>query len=107
MVIRRARKSLWTVRRSITLDKFYLVEEEELVDLIATYYEIMMLQRDGIDNWSWHRESHRDILKERSPEATEGDLEDLEDMDFYDWVRADLENYVLAKESWNSYKFFL
>lgn len=31
-------------------DKFYLVEEEELVDLIANYYEMMKLQRDGVDN---------------------------------------------------------
>lgn len=33
------------------LDKFYLVEEEELIDLIATYYKMMMLERDGVDNW--------------------------------------------------------
>lgn len=78
------------------LDKFYLVEKEELVDLIATYYKMIMLERDGVDNWTWYGESRKDIIKERFPDATEGDLED---MDFYDCARADLENYVLAKES--------
>lgn len=78
------------------LDKFYLVEEEELIDLIATYYKMMMLERDGVDNWTWYGEGRKDIIKERFPEATE---EDLKDMDFYDCARADLENYVLAKES--------
>lgn len=78
------------------MDKFYLVKEEELIDLIANYYEMMMLQRDGVDNWSWYGESRKDILKENFPETTE---EDLEDMDFYDCARVDLENYVLAKES--------
>jgi hypothetical protein len=77
-------------------DKFYLVEEEELVDLIANYYEMMMLERDGADNWEWYGESRKDILKERFPEATE---KDLKDMDFYDCARVDLEKYVLAKES--------
>ena len=78
------------------LDKFYLVEEEELIELIANYYEVMMLEGDGVDNWIGYGESYRDILKERFPKATE---EDLEDMDFYDCARANLENYVLAKES--------
>lgn len=41
-------------------------------------------------------ENRKDIIKERFPDAIEGDLED---MDFYDCARADLENYVLAKES--------
>lgn len=78
------------------MDKFYLVEKEELVDLIATYYKMIMLERDGVDNWTWYGESRKDIIKERFSDATEGDLED---MDFYDCARADLENYVLAKES--------
>ena len=78
------------------LDKFYLVEEKELVDLIATYYKMEMLERDGVDNWEWYGESCKNILKERFPDATEGDLED---MDFYDCARADLKDYVLAKES--------
>ena len=78
------------------LDKFYLVKEKELVDLIATYYKMMMLERDGVDNWTWYGESRKDILKEKFLEATE---EDLKDMDFYDCARTDLESYVLAKES--------
>lgn len=62
-------------------DKFYLVEEEEeLVDLIANYYEMMMLQRDGVDNWPWYGESRKDILKENFPEATEEDLKDMDCM---------------------------
>lgn len=78
------------------LDKFYLVEEEELIELIANYYEVMMLEKDGAYGSPWYGESRRDILKERFPEATE---KDLKDMDFYDCARADLENYVVAKES--------
>lgn len=57
---------------------------------------MMMLERDGVDNWEWYGSSRKDIIKESFPEVTE---EDLEDMDFYDCARADLEKYVLAKES--------
>lgn len=77
-------------------DKFYLVEEEELIELIANYYKVMMLERYGVDNWSGYGRSKEDIIKEIFPEATEGDLEDL---DFYYCTRAELKNCVLVKKS--------
>lgn len=78
------------------MEKYYKINESELIDLLASRVELEALNAGGVDNWEWYGESRRDILKERFPDATEGDLED---MDFYDCARADLENYVLVKES--------
>lgn len=78
------------------MEKYYKIGESELIELLAGQVELETLNAGGVDNWEWYGESRKDILKERFPEATE---EDLKDMDFYDCARADLENYVLAKES--------
>lgn len=75
------------------MEKYYMVEENELIELLANAYEKIMLERDGVDNWTWYGEGRKDVIKERFPELDESQLED---MDFYDCARADLNDYRLV-----------
>lgn len=34
----------------------YIIDEEELVNLLAAYHYANCLDTDGVDNWSWYME---------------------------------------------------
>lgn len=78
------------------MEKYYKIEGEELTDLLHTYYELTVLQNSFDDSYESKSKKEKEIVKERFPEATE---EELKKMDLWDCAYADLENYVLAKES--------
>lgn len=44
--------------------KYYLVEEKELIELIADSISFCALQDAGVDNWEWYGEAFKDILQE-------------------------------------------
>ena len=44
--------------------KQYVVDEKTLRYLLYCEMEIDMLERDGVDNWSWYGESRRDTKAE-------------------------------------------
>ena len=51
-------------------EKQYIINESELIDLLATYHYANCLDFDGVDNWSWYMQGKRAYL---------GEFEDFED----------------------------
>lgn len=52
------------------MEKQYIINESELIDLLTTYHYANCLNSDGVDNWSWYMQGKRDYL---------GEFEDFED----------------------------
>ena len=60
-------------------NKYYLVEENELIELIADSICFNALRDAGVDNWEWYGEAFKDIFQE--------------DQDKYDLAKDLLNNY--------------
>lgn len=71
--------------------KYYLVKEEELIELLANSYKMEALERDGVDNWTWYGESFSEVINEiLSGKVTE---ESLKNAWFDDCAAVELNNY--------------
>lgn len=89
------------------MSKQYIVDETELLDLLENYYKMTVLERDGVDNWSWYMEGKKDFLKcaiKQNPKYQECNNEQIEDMiyegyGFQSLAEDELENYEVYKES--------
>ena len=61
--------------------KQYLVPERELKSLLESEMKLNMLNRDGVDNWTWYGESHDKVIEDFYPgnwdELNEEDQRDL------------------------------
>lgn len=75
--------------------KYYLVSENDLIDLLETNIWRRMLERDGVDNWTWYGESYRNIIKEYFPNKSE---EELEDYSFNDCAEEDIKSYNFVEK---------
>lgn len=75
--------------------KYYLVSENDLIDLLETNIWRRMLKRDGVDNWTWYGESYRNIIKEYFPNKSE---EELEDYSFNDCAEEDIKSYNFVEK---------
>lgn len=40
----------------------YIIDEEELRELLYSYYKLVALEYGGVDNWEWYSESQEDYL---------------------------------------------
>lgn len=67
-------------------EKYYLVSEEELIDLLEAYYKLIALESGGVDNWEWYSESLNNWLINNGA-ASE---------DFYDIAKYELDNYKVS-----------
>lgn len=47
--------------------KQYLVPERELKSLLESEMKLNMLNRDGVDNWTWYGESHDKVIEDFYP----------------------------------------
>lgn len=72
------------------MEKYYRISESELRELLENSLTLSMLEKDGVDNWSWYGESRHKIIKHYFPDA-EGD--DLYDLTFSDCVEVLMEDY--------------
>lgn len=54
------------------MSRKFIVDEEELFSLLLAKMECSMLNRDGVDNWSWYGESREEIVEEFHPEHLSG-----------------------------------
>ena len=43
-------------------EKYYRINREDLVELLASYYELMALNYGGVDNWDWHGGSCQEFI---------------------------------------------
>lgn len=79
------------------MEKQYKISESQLLELLETSVTMQMLDRDGVDNWSWFGESFHEIVREYFPDAypDEDEDEDAEfpEYDFKDCARSLLSNY--------------
>lgn len=68
------------------MTEYYLVEREELVELIASQLKLIALEQDGVDNWCGYGESFKDVKRSNIPDALYSDPEisDMEKEDFRD-----------------------
>lgn len=57
------------------MTKFYLVPENELIELIKSQMRDEMCCRDGVDSWEWYGESYVSVAEDFAPEDYRGDLE--------------------------------
>ena len=48
--------------------KQYIINEDELKELLNAYFTLDALECGGVDNWSWYGESCCDFLKEEGVE---------------------------------------
>lgn len=71
--------------------KYYKISEGDLKGLLVDSLELCMLNRDGVDNWTWHGESYRELIKEYIPDADE-------DTDFSDVATLLLKDYEVISE---------
>ena len=71
--------------------KYYKISESDLNGLLVDSLELCMLNRDGVDNWTWYGESYRELIKEYIPDADE-------DTDFSDIATLLLKDYEVVNE---------
>lgn len=80
----------------------YIIDREELLELLEAQYRLAALERGCVDNWQWYGESNCDFLKDYVSEnkvflTREMDKETaeeyLEDFDFNDIAEFELGNY--------------
>lgn len=70
----------------------YIVSKERLLKLLKAENELNVLERDGVDNWTWYMEGRRQYLKEGA-EMYGVNIDDNEDFDFEDLAELDLQNF--------------
>ena len=66
------------------MENMYIISENELLDLLTSYYTLDYLEAEGVDNWSWYMENRREYL---------GEFEDFEDK-----AKDDLKYYTNLKD---------
>ena len=71
--------------------KYYKISESDLNGLLVDSLELCMLNRDGVDNWTWYGESYCELIKEYIPDADE-------DTDFSDVATLLLKDYEVVNE---------
>lgn len=71
--------------------RYYKISESDLNGLLVDSLELCMLNRDGVDNWTWYGESYRELIKEYIPDADE-------DTDFSDVATLLLKDYEVVNE---------
>ena len=71
--------------------KYYKISESDLNGLLVDSLELCMLNRDGVDNWTWYGTSYRELIKEYIPDADE-------DTDFSDVATLLLKEYEVIEE---------
>ena len=69
--------------------KYYKISEDDLKDFLVDSLELDMLNRDGVDNWTWYGESYRKLIKEYIPDADE-------DTGFFDIATLLLKDYEVV-----------
>lgn len=58
-------------------EKYYYVSESTLRRLLESEVRLTILERDGVDSWTWYMEGARDYFKEAGLDYNSSDFEDL------------------------------
>ena len=73
-------------------ERYYRISESELLELLESALKLEMLERDGVDNWTWYMEGRRQYLKEGA-EIYGVNIDDNEDFDFEDLAELALQDF--------------
>lgn len=49
------------------MEKYYKVNESELIDLLTSRVELETLNADGVDSWVWYGAGFDEVYKEYGP----------------------------------------
>lgn len=84
------REDALSISKESTEKKQYLIDEDTLRELLRDSHKLTILERDGVDNWSWYMESHNEYVAEcaamlpwNKGRSTEDIKEQFEDEDYY------------------------
>ena len=69
----------------------FVVDEADLKEMLVALMEYSMLQRDGVDNWSWYGESFHETVQDFYPEQLSIDEIRENDIGFQECADAMLE----------------
>lgn len=53
------------------MENQYMISESQLKYLLETEARMIVLEQDGVDNWTWYMEGAKDFLKEENCETFE------------------------------------
>ena len=62
------------------MSKQYLIDEETLRELLRAAHTLTILERDGVDNWSWYMEGRNEYLIDCIGELPWNDGKDYADL---------------------------
>ena len=80
-------------------EQYVKISKTELKELLVCALKLDVLERDGVDNWTWYMEGKSDCLKELAKQFDFSDKDiEKEDLDFEDIAEAYLEDYPEVKE---------
>ena len=81
------------------MEKYYIIEEKELIDLLKSYYKLVALESGGVDNWEWSGASIGDFIDGyiRENNIVFNDEDDEWDFSIDTIVIKELENYEEVK----------
>lgn len=70
----------------------YIISKERLLELIKAEDKLNVLERDGVDNWTWYMEGRRRYLEEGA-EIYGVNIDENEDFDFDDLAELALQDF--------------
>lgn len=70
----------------------YIISKERLLELLKAEDELNVLERDGVDNWTWYMEGRRQYLKEGA-EIYGVNIDENEDFNFEDLAELALQDF--------------
>lgn len=62
------------------MSKQYLIDEDTLRELLHDSHKLAILERDGVDNWSWYMEGRTQYLAECAAMLPWNEGRDVEDL---------------------------
>ena len=75
------------------MEKYYRISEEELRELLDTYYRFTALEHGGVDNWIWYSDSMEDFIKNYNEENPNHQVKYVEEI-----ASIEIENYDIIGE---------
>lgn len=68
------------------MEKYFIVSESQLCNLLADEMERYMCQLDGVDNWSWYGAGYQQTMRAFYPKDDWDQLseDDIINLDFHD-----------------------
>ena len=77
--------------------EMYLIDKENLLELLTAAAELRYLEGAGVDNWTWYGEGRHEYIKENLESLGETVAED-EDIDMDNIALAQIKDYKIYND---------